>query len=764
MLAKVFVFVQIRDGYWIWISMCDSVCNMDVVLCFSLTIFVLVTESKMLTFVIMENRKKEIYHLIDCKDIGSAISMLYNEVYTDSTSFEQQLNELKGVYHSLLSFYADGLKDPNRPEMIHFLQCKLLTLTDAIFRQRESRSSADLYYSKLRVYLGVSSNSLSDLLSRSQLQIEDRPAYERIIQTAFEMVWTSSFLSDDDKNAIDTLPEDEQALLISALCLGRKEWWCTSDIQYLLSKLIDPATPQKVLARIYVELVLIFKVHPLHASLFKKELEGVFSAVSDTSNIVSLMQLVYKSFYMSMTTERMTEGMQRKLRKSMENMDVDISKLGSIEDLNSLLEKSGEQPEWKNRMESSGELEKTLREFNELQEEGMDMMHSSFMNLKTDFFFRNVSNWFIPFSMDHSRIRRICEDIPVAKEMGPLFTRELCDSDRFSFFFMLESLPAAAKSQMLDGFAGSLDQLSREMPDFIKQTQGGKLDIEIRSYIKGLYRFYKLYDLKSEFTDVFKTPLPFNLPLIGSLVSDYDFRVMLADVMISHEFYDLAIPILKDLCHEFKHAALYEKMGYALQKEKDYVSAMKFYKRADVLSNGEPSQWLYKQMAFCARQEGDLQKAYEIFMEMYELKMDSRAILLAGSCLLDLQRYGEAAKIFEQYMFEADRRDLFCLRPLAWCAFKEHHPDKALSLYEEICSTGKADASDYLNAGHCYFILSQVKKAVSMYRNSLSLKGNDTKAFVTMFKKDYRDLKSYGLKEADLSLMCDAVVFPLDLI
>lgn len=712
----------------------------------------------MLTFADMENRMKEIYDFIDRSDIGSAITLLYSEVYTDSSAFESQLTELKGIYRSLLSFYADGVEDKNRQQMILFLQQRLLTLTDSLFRHRELRTCADLYYSKLRVYQGVSSNSLSDLLADAVAQKFDRPAYERIMQTAFEMVWTTDGLSDEDKSAIDSLDEEDQALLISALALGLKKWWRTSDFLYLMSKLVNPLTPVRVLARAYVEFVVIIATHPLHARLFESEIEPVFSAIADSPVFPKAIRLVFSSFYLSMATEQIAQGMQRKLRKNMRDINVDLSDINSVEDLSRLLEGDGDQPKWKDKLESSAGLEKTLREFNDLQEEGMDMMHSSFMNLKTDFFFRNTSNWFVPFSLDHSRIRKIIEEVPTLADMGPLFTRELCDSDKFSFFFMIESLPASAKSQMIDGFGASLGELSDKL-DMLKMVDGNsELLPEIRSYIKSLYRFYKLYDLKSEFEDIFREPLSFRLPILQGRCLDYKSKELLSALMFRHELYDLVIPVLSEVLREKKTAEHYEQFGYAAQMLNKYSLAMKSYMRADIMSNGKPSLWLYKQMAYCAREMNDLAKAHDIFMEIYELKLDSKAILYAGSILLDMEKYKEASVLFERYMEDSGRRDIFALRPLAWCFFKMRSVDKAFKLYSEICSLPKAGRSDFLNLGHCYFINSQIKEAVKNYRHALSLTGDNMTAFSNGFKKDKPELLAYGISEEQVNLMKDAVI------
>lgn len=53
-------------------------------------------------------------------------------------------------------------------------------------------------------------------------------------------------------------------------------------------------------------------------------------------------------------------------------------------------------PEWENIFADSS-LGKKMEEFSELQQEGADVMHSTFVHLKSFPFFRELSNWLLPY-------------------------------------------------------------------------------------------------------------------------------------------------------------------------------------------------------------------------------------------------------------------------------------------------------------------------------------------------------------------------------
>lgn len=66
-------------------------------------------------------------------------------------------------------------------------------------------------------------------------------------------------------------------------------------------------------------------------------------------------------------------------------------------------EKDDTNPDWADAIEKSG-LGDKLREMNELQLEGADVYMSTFSQLKSYPFFRDISNWFYPFDKQQSDV------------------------------------------------------------------------------------------------------------------------------------------------------------------------------------------------------------------------------------------------------------------------------------------------------------------------------------------------------------------------
>jgi hypothetical protein len=144
------------------------------------------------------------------------------------------------------------------------------------------------------------------------------------------------------------------------------------------------------------------------------------------------------------TTELIPEMMQKMKPKKGNNPLIFIGNSEQDDEQN---------PEWKKFMESS-ELQEKLQEISELQMEGADVMHSSFINLKQYPFFNEPSNWFVPFSLESDAIEN--PELSQLAEMLQASTT-LCNSDKYSFFWSILNMPDDHRKQMISQFTAEND-------------------------------------------------------------------------------------------------------------------------------------------------------------------------------------------------------------------------------------------------------------------------------------------------------------------
>ena len=150
----------------------------------------------------------------------------------------------------------------------------------------------------------------------------------------------------------------------------------------------------------------------------------------------------------------------------------------------------------------------------------------------------------------------------------------------------------------------------------------------------------------------------------------------------------------------------------------------------------------------------------EIYLRAESLQPDNLSIeLLIGHCYVEGKNYEEALK----YYFKVDYlkpESGKAWRPIAWCSFLTGKHEQALRYYEKILSNVPS-ALDYMNAGHVELALKHTRRALELYRQSISLDNNDTQSFVNNFKQDIPELVRAGVAENDIPILLDQLLYQI---
>lgn len=176
----------------------------------------------------------------------------------------------------------------------------------------------------------------------------------------------------------------------------------------------------------------------------------------------------------------------------------------------------------------------------ELQLEGADVYMSTFAALKSYPFFREVQNWFYPFSKQHSSVLKALKKtgnkgntvLDLILEAG-IFS----NSDKYSLFFTIHQLPQAQQEMMLSQLneqqMNELMENSNSNPEMIKRLNESPGAIS-NQYLHDLYRFFKLSVRRQEFRDIFQDKLDFhNVPALDNILYWADVLFPIADFYIS---------------------------------------------------------------------------------------------------------------------------------------------------------------------------------------------------------------------------------------
>ena len=114
--------------------------------------------------------------------------------------------------------------------------------------------------------------------------------------------------------------------------------------------------------------------------------------------------------------------------------------------------------------------------------------------------------------------------------------------------------------------------------------------------------------------------------------------------------------------------------------------------------------------------------------------------------------------IFQSGLPQARERKAW--RPIAWCSFLTGKHEQALRYYENILSNVPS-ALDYMNAGHVELALKHTRRALELYRQSISIDNNDTQSFVNNFKQDIPELVRAGVAENDIPILLDQLLYQI---
>ncbi len=275
-------------------------------------------------------------------------------------------------------------------------------------------------------------------------------------------------------------------------------------------------------------------------------------------------------------------------------------------------------------------------------------------------------------------------------------------------------------------------------------------------YIHDLYRLYKLFDNRKDFEDIFDKKMNLHkVPLLKEVLYTSKHLTFLADFFLFKERYFEAIEIFQILIEEMEQSSflLFQKYGFACQREKRYQEAIDSYLKADLISPN--SLWIYRNLALCYRRIQAYSNAIDYYKKVEEIQPEHKNTLYyIGVCLTNLERYDEALN----YFFKLDLMDNNnprTWRSIGWCSFLTGKIEQAERYYSKVLSQ-KPLMIDFLNAGHLAWASKNLDLAIKRYRKALELSKNK-ESYIEKMNSDKKHLMKYGISEEDIPLMIDLI-------
>jgi tetratricopeptide (TPR) repeat protein len=680
---------------------------------------------------------------------------------------------LRTQYDALCSYALDGAPDPARSRMRADIAAEAVELADNALHASRIADSPQLYYSKLR-YEQLQPESLEELMTRfrdynSTLSLallsgssdaktaageSVRLLSEALATRIFNRIWTNPAMSREDFDAAeaflndDAVPESTKEQVVWALMLGGTEYFQQSRLTVLGRLYSRASRPRVRLAALMAFLILLWNHRMVPAGM---KLTGTFDVMRGRNSWASDVRTVAMELVRTRDTERISQKLKSELFPAMMKLRPGLEKLGDLSKEMDMADFEAN-PEWEELLDKSGLTDK-LKELSELQSEGADLMMATFSPLKNFPFFNEVSNWFLPYNADRTEVAPMLKGNLAT--VGELIASSpaLCDSDKYSMILSLDRIPAMQRNMFAEQIKAH-DINAAEM-------RAGSTDVSdaagvaiVRVLVQNLYRFFKLFRRKSEFTDPFATtPDLSSLAVLGDVLGDADNLRLVAEFYFKRGYYAEAAGHFNTLlAREPENSQLLQKAGYCSAATGDLQKAVELYSRAEYYV--PDSLWTLRKLASTYRLLGDYKKALEYYRKVEAARPDDLNVAYyIGHCLLETGDYeGALKKYFKVEYLEPSAGKSW--RPIAWCSFLSGDYARSKNYYDKILASSPT-ASDYLNAGHLAMAESRFRDAVELYGSSLSSAGRED--FERMFEADVPALLKAGVDPVMIEIVTDKV-------
>lgn len=685
--------------------------------------------------------------------------------------------QAESTYRYMLDYFSRGLSDPGREDMLASLRHKLLDIAQKIDKDASATDSPELYFSTLRMCrlrpssLQKTLDKLTELKAMADLALSSgqypdavMTQIEQAEENIFNILWTSDSLLAEEYTAVETailnstVPFTTSALAISAIGLSLMRYYSRDAFLSLvsLSKSQDP----KVSARALSTLVIALSRWPEEAADDSRLMDALHT-LPDIDGMPEKIRNVAKTIIRTRDTDRVSRKMQREVIPGLMQFGPDIIKRLKKSTEESSFADLEANPEWEELLRDSG-LEEKLRELTEMQSDGADVMMVAFSNLKNFPFFRQVRNWFLPFTVQHPMLRPLHtindDGVSSMLEMSGM----MCDSDKYSFAFSLASMPTAQREMMLNQMHAQTEQMKDQIRDLKALKAGAEYEEELTRYFRDLYRFHKLFPKRAEFYDPFAMALDFTaIPVVSNVMETADDIAPIAEFYFKRGYYAEALPLLQTVAKSPSSGPhVWEKIGFCLEKATDDThEAIEAYMKAQ-LFNPE-SRWIARRLGICYRRESDYRNALE-YLEMArpaDGNFDRGLSLMIADTMMEAGRWDDALRELYRVDYETPD-DADVMRRMARCAFRNSDLEKAASIMAQIPNISLSE-DDYRMMGHLAFLRKDMTEAARLYR--LTVRPNDEKRlWKSQILSDLDILIPLGASRTDLLLLLESLAYSLE--
>jgi len=727
-------------------------------------------------------RKKlaTIYSYIEQKQLKDALESIKEfSAMQQNWIVTEKITELTTNYQFMLHYLIEGKRDPEQQRIYNKLIRDIYTVAEDAAEQLLLQESTSIFFDKMRL-MGVRTpitieeyksiiSKQADTLSFIDL-LEEGPekesrvrqatiAHENMQQELFYTVFVSPRANDDFITSCrhfiedESIPLQDKALFISAMTMNILQRFDARKIEFLLDMCNHPEPELAI--RSITGIIPIFQIYNSRLELYSGCSDRM-KLLSDDKAFGRRFIAAIIGFIQAHETEKITKKLTEEIIPEMMKLSPMIGKKIKLDEWMGETGFDEKNPEWQKILDETGLTDK-LQEFTELQLEGADVFHSTFSNLKSYPFFQQMSNWFLPFTSQHSSIQQLFVNRSERDSLVEILSGSslICNSDKYSFCLSIMMMPDNYRKMMASQLGAESDELKSMQTEEETLKPFQKEETLIKQYIQDLYRFFKLFSRRNEFHDIFELPLNYHrLPAFQPVVMQPNHLEKIALYYFEKNNFNEALNAYTLLAETRNgKSEVWQKIGYCRQMMADMEGALEAYLHADLMEGD--NTWILNRIAHCYRVLKEPVTALEYYRRLEQFRPDDLNIQLnIGHCHLELKEYEKALNYyFKVEMLNSNNTRAW--RSIAWCAFLSRKLDVAERYYARIVEA-KPNAHDYLNAGHVALCLEQTKESVELYKRSLD-KAGSFEIFQSMLAEDENELQEAGVNTSILPIILDKI-------
>lgn len=736
----------------------------------------------MLDLMTPDQKYDYIISLLNDRQLKKSIDelFLYAKFLPDNT-MDDAITDMAGTYKNMLYYAHEDIPDPERHKIFGQLVYDAYMMADRI-RDILDTNYPSIYYSKrsdilhqpyrsisdyqLMLEAYVQDNALHELLNEKEKRVETMKYHETIQKEMFNRIWVSGLWNDQDKIQADSLMnsdlilEEDKALFVTAVTFNLLHSPDETKLLFLLQQ--RNRSEAIVRIRAIVGFALIFYLYKNRVPVYSKVV--IYLSIlepDDKKALTDLLTDIQLSIVNTLETKKISKIIQDDILPQL--LQAGSIKLkgdfGIISDDDIFDEDKN--PEWSDKKRKK--LEDKLNKMSEWQIEGKDTNYITFSHMKSGTFYKEISNWLLPFDINTSYVDHLLENIKDSSLIKNFLVSKaiLCDSDRYSLCFLIDKADKSVLHMMIENLKMKEEEIKSLMED--GQYVNNKNNDIIRNYLQDLYRFFHIFADRIHFDN----PFHYSLNLIECsvlkplFISYPDRSIEIAGQYMnidrfreSYKIYSEVIQLVDGKAENF------QKMGFSCQKLEFYDEALEWYLRADF---AKPENfWTIQHIAQCYRLKGDLMQAIKYYSEIENMTVNSPNILIAiGECYLMTKDYDNALKRLFEAQFKYPK-SIKVLRSLAWATLAAGKYEQSYNFYMNILGFEYTDfdidptIQDYLNAGHSAWLCKKRPEAIKFYIESYK-KCEKEDDFMKQMNEDEPYLIKGGIDHKDFIIMKEII-------